>query len=74
MDHVVQAMSCVINASGFPGGQPVNSTAALCDYFANVHLCEHEKTAKTNLFMVSGQDAIYRSLASNCGMQHSYVI
>ncbi|MCI5075387.1 CoA transferase [Oricola sp.] len=79
MDLVVQAMSGVINSTGFPDGPPVKSGAALCDFFAGIHLYaavmtalyEREKTGKGRIVEVSMQDATYCSLASNYGMQHA---
>ncbi|MCO5072208.1 MAG: CoA transferase [Rhizobiaceae bacterium] len=79
MDLVVQAMSGVINSTGFPEGPPVKSGAALCDFFAGIHLYaavmtalyERERTGKGRIVEVSMQDATYCSLASNYGMQHA---
>ena len=79
MDLVVQAMSGVINSTGFPDGPPVKSGAALCDFFAGIHLYaaimtalyERERTGKGRIVEVSMQDATYCSLASNYGMQHA---
>ena len=76
MDLVMQAMSGVINSTGFPDQAPVKSGAALCDFFAGIHLFsaimmalyERERTGKGRVVEVSMQDATYCSLASNYGM------
>jgi CoA:oxalate CoA-transferase len=76
MDLVMQAMSGVINSTGFPDQAPVKSGAALCDFFAGIHLFsaimmvlyEREKTGRGRVVEVSMQDATYCSLASNYGM------
>jgi CoA:oxalate CoA-transferase len=79
MDLVMQAMSGVINSTGFPDQPPVKSGAALCDFFAGIHLYaavvtalyERELTGKGRVVEVSMQDATYCSLASNYGMYHA---
>ena len=38
MDLVMQAMSGVIDSTGFPDQPPVKSGAALCDFMAGIHL------------------------------------
>jgi CoA:oxalate CoA-transferase len=76
MDLVMQAMSGVINSTGFPDQPPVKSGAALCDFFAGIHLFSaimmalyrRERTGKGSVVEVSMQDATYCSLASNYGM------
>jgi CoA:oxalate CoA-transferase len=76
MDLVMQAMCGVINSTGFPDQPPVKSGAALCDFFAGIHLFsaimlalyERERTGKGRVVEVSMQDATYCSLASNYGM------
>ncbi len=79
MDLVMQAMCGVINSTGFPDQPPVKSGAALCDFFAGIHLFsaimmalyERERTGKGRVVEVSMQDATYCSLASNYGMLHA---
>ena len=79
MDLVMQAMSGVINSTGFPGEPPVKSGAAICDFMAGIHLYaaimtalyERERTGKGRVVEVSMQDATYASLASNYGMVHA---
>ena len=79
MDLVMQAMCGVINSTGFPDQPPVKSGAALCDFFAGIHLFSaimmalyrRERTGKGSVVEVSMQDATYCSLASNYGMVHA---
>jgi CoA:oxalate CoA-transferase len=79
MDLVMQAMCGVINSTGFPDGPPVKSGAALCDFFAGIHLFsaimmalyDRERTGKGRVVEVSMQDATYCSLGSNYGMLHA---
>jgi formyl-CoA transferase len=79
MDLVMQAMSGVINSTGFPDQPPVKSGAAICDFMAGIHLYgaimtalyERERTGKGRVVEVSMQDATYCSLASNLGMVHA---
>lgn len=76
MDLVMQAMCGVINSTGFPDQPPVKSGAALCDFFAGIHLFSaimmalyrRERTGAGAVVEVSMQDATYCSLASNYGM------
>ena len=79
MDLVMQAMCGVINSTGFPDGPPVKSGAALCDFFAGIHLFsaimmalyDRERTGRGRVVEVSMQDATYCSLGSNYGMLHA---
>jgi formyl-CoA transferase len=79
MDLVMQAMSGVINSTGFPDQPPVKSGAAICDFMAGIHLYaaimtalyERERTGKGRVVEVSMQDATFASLASNYGMVHA---
>lgn len=79
MDLVMQAMSGVIDSTGFPDQPPVKSGAALCDFLAGIHLYgavmtalyEREHTGTARVLEVSMQDAAYCSLASNLGMLHA---
>jgi len=78
MDLTVQAMSGVMSITGFPDKPPVKAGAALCDFFAGIHLYggivtalyEREKTGKGRLVEVSMQESVYASLSSNLGMYH----
>jgi CoA:oxalate CoA-transferase len=79
MDLVMQAMCGVIHSTGFPDGPPVKSGAALCDFFAGIHLFsaimlalyDRERTGVGRIVEVSMQDATYCSLGSNYGMLHA---
>lgn len=79
MDLVMQAMCGVINSTGYADQPPVKSGAALCDFFAGIHLFgaimmalyERERTGKGRAVEVSMQDATFFSLASNYGMVHA---
>ena len=79
MDLVMQAMSGIINSTGYPDQPPVKSGAAVCDFSAGIHLYgaimtalyERERTGKGRVVEVAMQDAIYASLASNYGMVHA---
>jgi CoA:oxalate CoA-transferase len=79
MDLVMQAMCGVINSTGFPDGPPVKSGAALCDFFAGIHLhsaimtalYDRERTGVGRRVEVSMQDATFCSLGSNYGMLHA---
>lgn len=79
MDLVMQAMSGVMNSTGFPEGEPVKAGAAMCDFMAGIHLYgaimtalyERERTGLGRVVEVSMQDATYASLASNLGMLHA---
>ncbi|MEI7739031.1 MAG: CaiB/BaiF CoA-transferase family protein [Betaproteobacteria bacterium] len=79
MDLVMQAMSGVIDSTGYPDQPPVKAGAAICDFMAGIHLYgavmtalyEREKTDLGRIVEVSMQDSIYSSLASNLGMLHA---
>lgn len=79
MDLVMQAMCGVINSTGFPDQPPVKSGAALCDFFAGIHLFsaimlalyDRERTGRGRQVEVSMQDATFCSLGSNYGMFHA---
>jgi CoA:oxalate CoA-transferase len=79
MDLAVQAMSGVINSTGHPDQPPVKAGAALCDFFAGIHLYaaimtalfDRERSGRGRVVEVSMQDATYCSLASNYGMLHA---
>ncbi|GAA4339613.1 hypothetical protein GCM10023144_38080 [Pigmentiphaga soli] len=76
MDLVMQAMTGVIDATGFPDQPPVKAGAAICDFMAGIHLYaaiatalyERERTGAGRVVEVSMQEATYASLASNLGM------
>lgn len=79
MDLVMQAMCGIINSTGFPDQPPVKSGAALCDFFAGIHLFsavmmalyDRERTGRGRQVEVSMQDATFFSLGSNYGMLHA---
>jgi len=79
MDLVMQAMSGVIDSTGYPDQPPVKSGAALCDFMAGIHLYgaimtalyERSQTGVGRTVEVTMQDATYASLASNLGMLHA---
>ncbi|NDA46516.1 MAG: CoA transferase [Alphaproteobacteria bacterium] len=79
MDLVMQAMCGVLNSTGFPDQPPVKSGAALCDFFAGIHLFsaimmalyDRERTGRGRQVEVSMQDATFFSLGSNYGMLHA---
>lgn len=79
MDLVMQAMSGIIDSTGYPDQPPVKSGAAICDFMAGIHLYaaimtalyERERTGTGRVVEVSMQDAIFASLASNLGMLHA---
>ncbi len=79
MDLVMQAMSGVMDVTGFPDQPPVKSGPAVCDFSAGVHLYgaivtalyARERTGQGRVVEVAMQDAIYASLASNLGMFHA---
>jgi CoA:oxalate CoA-transferase len=76
MDLTVQAMSGVMDTTGFPDRPPVKAGPALCDFFAGVHLYgaiatalfERERAGVARRLEVSMQDAVYASLSSSLGM------
>ncbi len=79
MDLVMQAMSGVIDSTGYPDQPPVKAGAAICDFMAGIHLYaaivtalyERARSGQGRVVEVSMQDATYASLASNLGMLHA---
>ncbi|MFC4445633.1 CaiB/BaiF CoA transferase family protein [Castellaniella denitrificans] len=79
MDLVMQAMSGIIDSTGYPDQPPVKSGAAICDFMAGIHLYaaivtalyERERTGAGRVVEVSMQEAVFASLASNLGMLHA---
>ena len=79
MDLVMQAMSGLVDSTGYADLPPVKAGAAVCDFGAGTHLYaavvtalyERERTGQGRVVEVSMQDAIYASLASNYGMLHA---
>lgn len=76
MDLTVQAMSGVMDSTGFPDREPVKAGPALCDFFAGVHLYggivtalfDRERTGRGRAVEVAMLDAVYASLSSSLGM------
>jgi len=81
MDLTVQAMSGVINATGFTDSPPVKAGPAVCDFMSGVHLygaivtalLDRERNGSTPTVEVSMMEATYFSLSSNLGMIHAAV-
>ncbi len=76
MDLTVQAMSGIMETTGFPDREPVKAGPALCDFFAGVHLyggivtalLDRERTGCGRTVEVAMLDSVYASLASTLGM------
>ena len=76
MDLTVQAMSGIMDITGFPEREPVKAGPALCDFFAGVHLyggivtalLDRERTGRGRAVEVAMLDSVYASLASTLGM------
>lgn len=76
MDLTVQAMSGVMETTGFPDRPPVKAGPALCDFFAGIHLhsgiltalYDRERTGTARRVEVAMQDAVYASLSSSLGL------
>ena len=79
MDLTVQAMSGIMNVTGFPDRPPVKAGPAMGDFMGGVHLYggivtalyESRQTGRGRLVEVSMQEAVYASLASNLGLHFS---
>ena len=79
MDLTVQAISGIMNVTGYPDRPPVKAGPAIGDFMGGVHLYgaimtalyERERTGVGRLVEVSMQEAVYASLASNLGLHHS---
>ena len=76
MDLTVQAMSGVMETTGFPDRPPVKAGPALCDFFAGIHLhagimtalYDRERSGVARRIEVAMQDAVYASLSSSLGL------
>lgn len=76
MDLTVQAISGVMETTGFADRPPVKAGPALCDFFAGIHLhsavmmalFDREKTGTARRVEVAMQDAVYASLSSSLGL------
>ena len=75
MDLTIQAMSGIMNATGFPDLPPVKAGPAVCDFLAAVHLfggimsalLHRERTGEGQLVEVSMHEAAVVALASALG-------
>jgi crotonobetainyl-CoA:carnitine CoA-transferase CaiB-like acyl-CoA transferase len=76
MDLTVQAMSGVMNSTGYPDGPPTKAGPALCDFFGGIHLYgavttalfERERTGQGRFIEVSMLESVYFSLSSSLGL------
>jgi formyl-CoA transferase len=75
MDITIQAMSGIMNATGFPDLPPLKAGPAVCDFLAGVHLTagilgallHRERTGRGQRVEVSMHDAAVLALASALG-------
>ena len=75
MDLTIQAMSGIMNATGFPDRPPVKAGPAVCDFLAGVHLfggivsalVQRERTGEGQLVEVAMLEAAVMALASALG-------
>jgi formyl-CoA transferase len=75
MDLTIQAMSGIMNATGFSDRPPVKAGPAVCDFLAGVHLfggimsalLQRERTGRGQLVEVSMLEAAVMALASAVG-------
>lgn len=78
MDLTVQAMTGVIDTTGYPDAPPVKSGPAIADFMAGIHLFgaiatalfERERTGTVRSIEVSMMEAVYPTLASSLGLYH----
>ncbi len=76
MDLTVQAISGVMETTGFPDRPPVKAGPAICDFFAGIHLhaavltalYDRERTGEARRVEVAMQDAVFASLGSSFGL------
>jgi crotonobetainyl-CoA:carnitine CoA-transferase CaiB-like acyl-CoA transferase len=76
MDLTVQAMSGIMNATGFPDRPPVKAGPAVCDFLGGVHLfagvmsalLHRERTGQGQFVEVAMLDAAVLALASALGV------
>jgi CoA:oxalate CoA-transferase len=76
MDLTVQAISGVMETTGFPDRPPVKAGPAVCDFFAGIHLhagimtalYDRERSGVARRIEVAMQDAVYASLSSSLGL------
>lgn len=76
MDLTIQAMSGIMNATGYPDRPPVKAGPAVCDFLGGVHLfagimsalVQRERTGEGQLVEVAMLDAAVVALASALGV------
>ncbi len=76
MDLAVQAMSGLMETTGYPENPPVKAGATVCDFAAGTHLFaaisvalfDRERTGKGRVVEVAMLDSIFPTLASSLGM------
>jgi len=76
MDLTVQALSGIMDATGYPDGPPVKAGPALVDFAAGTHLYgaivtalyERERSGRTLSAEIAMLEAIYPTLASNVAL------
>jgi crotonobetainyl-CoA:carnitine CoA-transferase CaiB-like acyl-CoA transferase len=76
MDVTIQAMSGIMNATGFPDSSPVKAGPAVCDFLAGVHLfggvvsalLHRERTGQGQFVEVAMLEAAVMALASAIGV------
>src|SRR5438046_3396536 len=76
MDLTIQAMSGIMNATGFPDRAPVKAGPAVCDFLGGVHLCagilgalvQRARTGRGQFVEVAMLDAAIIALASALGV------
>jgi formyl-CoA transferase len=76
MDLTIQAMSGIMNATGFPDRPPVKAGPAVCDFLGGVHLfagilgalVQRERTGQGQFVEVAMLDAAIIALASALGV------
>jgi formyl-CoA transferase len=75
MDLSVQAMSGIMNSTGFPDGPPVKAGNTGCDFIAGTHvygavmtaLFERERSGQGQMVEIAMLEAAYFTLTSNLG-------
>lgn len=76
MDLTIQAVSGIMDVTGFPESPPVKAGPAICDFLGGAHLYgavvsalyEREKTGKGRIVEVAMLDTTYPTMASNLGL------
>jgi CoA:oxalate CoA-transferase len=76
MDLTIQAMSGILNATGYPDRPPVKAGPSICDFLGGAHLygaivtalLERERTGKGRICEVAMLDAAYVSITSTLSL------